>query len=257
MSLGGACRVMALRGGTPLRRPGLRVWRHVGRESGAAAVSLRVLEVEAGAHAPVLLGRDCEEVLFVLEGRGRVAVDGAVADVEAETGIFVPPRARLALAAGAAGPLTLVSAQCPDPGPELRLAPPETGTAAEPSPLAVARVWERASRPSGDRWYRVLIGEAAGSLAVTQFVGAIPPGRAPDHYHEYEEVLCFLEGQGRLWAGEASAPIGPGWCAFLPRGQVHCTENTSRGELRLLGVFHPSGSPAVSYSPERPPPATT
>ena len=46
-------------------------------------------------------------------------------------------------------------------------------------------------------------------------------------------------------------------CAFLPRGQVHCTENTGRGELRLLGVFHPSGSPAVSYSPERPPPATT
>jgi oxalate decarboxylase/phosphoglucose isomerase-like protein (cupin superfamily) len=28
---------------------------------------------------------------------------------------------------------------------------------------------------------------------------------------------------------------------------VHCTENTGQGELRLLGVFHPSGSPAVSY----------
>jgi mannose-6-phosphate isomerase-like protein (cupin superfamily) len=82
---------------------------------------------------------------------------------------------------------------------------------------------------------------------VTQFVGAIPPGRAPDHFHEYEEVLCFLSGVGRLWAGEVSAPVGPGRCAFLPRGQVHCTENTGTAELRLLGVFHPSGSPAVSY----------
>jgi hypothetical protein len=28
---------------------------------------------------------------------------------------------------------------------------------------------------------------------------------------------------------------------------VHCVENTSGGELRLLGVFHPAGSPAVRY----------
>ena len=81
-------------------------------------------------------------------------------------------------------------------------------------------------------------------------MGAIPPGRAPDHFHEYEEVLCFLAGEGRLWADDVSAPVGPGLCAFLPRGQVHCTENTGTGELRLLGVFYPAGSPAVSYAPD-------
>ena len=74
--------------------------------------------------------------------------------------------------------------------------------------------------------------------------------RAPDHFHEYEEVLVVLQGEGRMWAGETSTGIATGSCVFLPRGQVHCVENTGDGELRLLGVFHPAGSPAVRYSPD-------
>jgi mannose-6-phosphate isomerase-like protein (cupin superfamily) len=96
--------------------------------------------------------------------------------------------------------------------------------------------------PTADRWYRVLI-----DSEVTQFVGSIPPGRAPDHFHEYEEVLFILLGEGRLWAGEESTPISYGSCIYLPRKQVHCVENTGTGELRLLGVFYPAGSPAVRY----------
>ena len=49
VTLKGACRVMGLREGEPSRHGPLRVWRHIGHESGAAALSLRVLEVEAGA----------------------------------------------------------------------------------------------------------------------------------------------------------------------------------------------------------------
>jgi mannose-6-phosphate isomerase-like protein (cupin superfamily) len=241
------CRVMDLREGAPARHGVLTVWRHVGRESGARAMSLRVLDVAPGT-SPGLLNGDCEEVLFVLEGRGTAYVDGIGHQVEPDTGVFVPPRACLTLVNPGPAALTLVSAQCPDPGADLRLAEPlrePRGTERRPR---TARLWDREARPSGDRWYRVLVDEALGSAQVTQFVGAIPPGRAPDHFHEYEEVLCFLNGEGRLWAGEVSASVGPGRCAFLPRGQVHCTENTGTEELRLLGVFHPSGSPAVSYS---------
>jgi mannose-6-phosphate isomerase-like protein (cupin superfamily) len=100
---------------------------------------------------------------------------------------------------------------------------------------------------TGDRWYKVLVDDTVGSAQVTQFVGAIPPGRAPDHHHQYEEVLCILAGEGRMWAGAKSTPIAAGSCVYLPRGQVHCVENTGEGELRLLGVFYPAGSPAVRY----------
>src|SRR5262249_50904714 len=101
---------------------------------------------------------------------------------------------------------------------------------------------------TGDRWYRVLVDEELGCMETTQFVGSIPPGRAPDHFHHYEEVLCILQGTGRMWAGQSSTPIRRGSCVFLPRGQVRCVENTGSSELRLLGVFHPAGSPADRYS---------
>ena len=239
---------MGLREGAPARHGALTVWRHVGRESGATAMSLRVLDVAPGT-TPGLLNGECEEVLFVLDGRGTAYVEGRPQAVEPDTGLFVPPRACLTVVNGGPGALTLVSAQCPDPGPELRLVEPLLlpRDAERTAPARTTRLWDNESRPSGDRWYRVLVDSRLGCAEVTQFVGAIPPGRAPDHFHEYEEVLCFLTGEGRLWAGEVSAPVGPGRCAFLPRGQVHCTENTGSAELRLLGVFHPSGSPAVSY----------
>ncbi len=95
---------------------------------------------------------------------------------------------------------------------------------------------------TGDRWYVELI-----QAEVTQFIGGIPPGRAPDHFHLYEEVICILDGVGVMHAGATSTPIAAGSCIFLPRKQRHCVENTGAGELRLLGVFYPAGSPSVRY----------
>jgi mannose-6-phosphate isomerase-like protein (cupin superfamily) len=93
----------------------------------------------------------------------------------------------------------------------------------------------------------VLVDEEVGSTQVTQFVGSIPPGRAPDHFHNYEEVLVILSGVGRMWTGETHTPIAAGTCIYLPKGQVHCLENIGDDELRLLGVFYPAGSPSVRY----------
>jgi oxalate decarboxylase/phosphoglucose isomerase-like protein (cupin superfamily) len=50
-----------------------------------------------------------------------------------------------------------------------------------------------------------------------------------------------------MWTGDVNTAIGPGSCVYLPHGQMHCVENTGDGELRLLGVFYPAGSPAVRY----------
>jgi mannose-6-phosphate isomerase-like protein (cupin superfamily) len=109
------------------------------------------------------------------------------------------------------------------------------------------RLADRRAQPTADRWYRVLVDDEIGSTQATQFVGSIPPGRAPDHFHHYEEVLFILKGSGRMWAGETHTPIAPGSCIYLPKGQVHCVENTGEGELRLLGLFYPAGSPSVRY----------
>jgi mannose-6-phosphate isomerase-like protein (cupin superfamily) len=104
------------------------------------------------------------------------------------------------------------------------------------------------------REFTLLAGPENGCESVTQFVGNIPPGRAPDHYHRYDEVVYVLAGEGAFhWLegtdGE-SAPLRAGSCVHLPARLVHCLENRGPGEMRVLGVFRPAGSPAEAYYPD-------
>jgi quercetin dioxygenase-like cupin family protein len=150
--------------------------------------------------------------------------DEVLYNLATDTGVYVPAGQTMTLR----GAGTLISAF----------------TDAEPRQRhpVTARLEDQPLQKTGDRWYRELIqGE------VTQFVGSIPPGRAPDHFHLYEEVICILQGEGLMWAGESSTAVAPGSCIFLPIRQRHCLQNTGSGELRLLGVFYPAGSPAVRY----------
>jgi mannose-6-phosphate isomerase-like protein (cupin superfamily) len=252
VELEGGCRVSELREGAPDSHGTLRIWWRVGRDTGARAISLRILECAAGV-SPCLRNTECDEVFYVLEGEGIVSLDGHSERIAPDTAFYVPPAAGWSLENRGATPVLLAAARCPDPGRVVAAAPSLTSAAGprlEPWPFA--RLWERTAEVTGDRWYRVLIDERAGSRQVTQFVGSIPPGRAPDHFHEYEEVLVVLKGSGRMWAGRTHTAIAPGSCIFLPRTQLHCVENTGAEELRLLGVFYPAGSPAVRYDADEP-----
>ncbi len=214
VALEGGCRVVDLKEGEAVREGALRVWSHF-----EAALSLRVLELDGDA---TLRNETHDETLYVLDGSG--TANGVA--IARDTAIDLPPRQSLALR----GAMTLVSSLC-------LAAESQTSRA-----LAIVSLDDKPMQRTGDRWYRELIqGET------TQFVGAIPPGRAPDHFHLYEEVICILEGTGAMWAGDSSTPIAAGSCIFLPRKQRHCVENTGTSDMRLLGVFYPSGSPAVRY----------
>lgn len=174
-----------------------------------SALSLRVLELDGEA---TLRNEEHDETLYVLEGE------------QADTGIDLPRGRTLHLS----GAMTLLSSLAP--------------AAPSQRDISFVPLNDQQVQRTGDRWYVELVqGET------TQFVGGIPPGRAPDHFHLYEEVICILDGTGVMWAGATSTPIAAGSCIFLPRGQRHCVENTGSGELRLLGVFYPAGSPAVRY----------
>jgi mannose-6-phosphate isomerase-like protein (cupin superfamily) len=172
-----------------------------------SVLSLRVLELHGEA---TLHNDERDEVLYV---------------IEENRGIYIPAGESLHLA----GEITIVSS----------LAPKAGGDAGTTRSVALN---DQPMQKTGDRWYRELI-----QAEITQFVGSIPPGRAPDHFHLYEEVMCVLEGTGVVWAGQSSTPIGTGSCIFLPKRQIHCVENTGPGDLRLLGMFYPAGSPAVRY----------
>jgi mannose-6-phosphate isomerase-like protein (cupin superfamily) len=104
----------------------------------------------------------------------------------------------------------------------------------------------QAGTATAGRMFRLL----APCSSVTQFVGYIPVGRAPDHFHPYDEVVYVLEGEGALHIDGESAPLRAGTCVHLPKGLVHCLENTGPGEMQVLGVFRPAGSPAEAYYPD-------
>jgi mannose-6-phosphate isomerase-like protein (cupin superfamily) len=219
----------------------------VNRSAGAEAISLRVLEFSEGV-SPGIRNEDCDEVLYVAQGDATVFIDGWSYSVSAETGIYLRPGATFTLVNRSSQPTLIVSSRCPEPLVEPALAEPITKPAkgsTTPVRPPTVRLADREAVPTLDRWYRVLVDEEVGSSQVTQFVGSIPPGRAPDHSHEYEEVLFILNGVGRLWTGASSAPISAGSCIYLPKRQIHCVENTGMESLQLLGVFYPAGSPGA------------
>ena len=101
---------------------------------------------------------------------------------------------------------------------------------------------------TGARSFQLLHGPHNGSTRATTFVGYIPPGKAPWHYHLYDEIVWILRGEGRLHIGEAVEPLGPGDAFRLHAREVHIVENTQpRAELAVLGLFTPAGSPSAAY----------
>ena len=252
--LEGGCRVSTMHEGTPHVSGSLKIRNQIGRANGADAISLRILEFGPGP-SPELRNRVCDEVLYLLEDLDdetatracTIFIDDKAYEVGPQTGVYLRPGQTLRVENPGADLVRFVSCQCPEEG--FTIAPPvDQPVRSDVSPIV--KLSDRRALPTADRWYRVLVDDEIGSEQVTQFVGSIPPGRAPDHFHEYEEVLFILRGEGRMWAGETNTPIAVGSCIYLPKRQLHCVENTGEGELRLLGVFYPAGSPAVRYEPQ-------
>ena len=175
-----------------------------------------------------------DEVLYVLEGSGVATVGGERQALESGTGVFVargtPWRVE------SAGGLKLLSVLVEAPLP---------ATASH----AVIESGDRGTATAG-REFTLLAHPENGCESVTQFRGYIPPGRAPDHFHRYDEVVYVLTGEGAFHVDGESAPLQAGSCIHLPARLIHCLENHGPGEMQVLGVFRPAGSPAEAYYPD-------
>jgi mannose-6-phosphate isomerase-like protein (cupin superfamily) len=177
---------------------------------------------------------DCDEVLYVLEGSAKATVGGEKLALEPGTGGFVARGTAWQIESAEGLKLLSVLVEKPPPA------------AASHAVIASA---ERGTATAG-REFTLFAHPQNGCESVTQFVGYIPPGRAPEHFHLYDEVGYILAGEGAFHVGGESAPLRPGSCFHLPARLVHCLENHGPGEMRVLGVFRPAGSPAEAYYPD-------
>lgn len=182
------------------------------------------------------------ELWFVIEGSGRLDIDGARGPaLVPDRGLRVPAGADYQLESNEADLLRLDMVALPAASAEGDALPP-VGGGAEPlsRDLRACPV-----ETTGDRKFRVLFGPGRDCEVATQFVGDIPPGRAPDHSHPYDEVVLVLHGTGVAHAGGTDRALSAGACVHLPPGMRHCMENTGQEAMRVLGVFHPADTPAA------------
>ena len=210
----------------------------IGPAFGCEALEQRVIRFARGRSRP-RAGGTREELLFALSGSGTLRLGEAEYALEPETGVFVPPGERYEVENEGPGELVVVSVL----GLE-----PEGDPVKRPEPVAV-RLAEQPPHPAGkDREFRYVANEEIGCRTVTQFVGSIPPGKAKQHYHTYEEVAYILEGEGVLHMAGESSTVRAGSCIHFPPREPHILENVGSKTLRILGVFHPAGDPSTAYN---------
>lgn len=211
-----------------------------GDATGSPHLEQRVLRFVPGRSRDRTPGDDRDEVLFVLSGRGVLHVDGDTEPLEPETGAFVARGERYGI---------------DNPGPDdLRLIsiladPPDGDVPIGERRVTVQLAEQQTAAATASREFRIVMDPGSGCPSVTQFVGWIPPGRAPVHYHLYDEVMYVLDGDGVMHMEGRSTPISGGSCVHLPPRLEHCVENVGDAAMRVLGVFRPAGSPAAAYLP--------
>jgi quercetin dioxygenase-like cupin family protein len=206
-----------------------------GAERGCAEFEQRLLRFHE-ASAPHASETD-DNVLYVLAGSGVATIGGERVELAAGTAVWVASGTLWSV--DEAHELEVLSVLVRDPLP------------ANGSTHAVAAVDAvESGQATAGRQFRLLTSPELGCSSVTQFVGYIPVVRAPDHFHKYDEVVYVLDGEGTLHIDGETAPLHAGSCVHLPAGLVHCLENTGPGEMRVLGVFRPAGSPAEAYYPD-------
>jgi len=213
--------------------PGVTVRAMLGDADGCRGLHQRRLSL-ASRTALTGTARGRGEAWYVIRGTGTLDAEGhGGAALKPGTAAWLRAGVRYECRAGAAGlDAVAVAVQASSEGDDGR---PE---------VRVVTLEECEPERTGDREFRVLLSEG---MAFTQFAGMIPPGRAPEHHHTYDEVVHVLAGRGVVHLGESVAEIGPGTSIYLPPYQPHCLENTGPELLAVLGVFHPAGSPAAKH----------
>jgi mannose-6-phosphate isomerase-like protein (cupin superfamily) len=209
---------------------------------GGGGLVRRMVDVPASGEFVGTVGAG-GELWFVVWGTAELRTDRVPGpELSQDRGLLMPPGVAYQVTVGSAEPLRLDVVTLPSAMSDPASRP---DNAAFPRSPRTADLADCDVETTGDRKFRVLFGPGRGCEVATQFVGEIPPGRAPEHSHPYDELVMILAGEGVAHIDGAEHALAPGTCLHLPPGLVHCLENTGLHSLRVLGVFHPADSPAA------------
>jgi len=205
-----------------------------------SALALDVVRLDSGRRFLLAdAGGDRDLLLYGFEGSGTLMVDDASHALPTNAAALVCAGESAAVEAGPDG----LAALCATVGSSVdRHAP--LGAREVVAPLDNAS----SDRATGARSFEILLGPHNGCTRATLFVGHLPPGKAPWHYHLYDELVWIAGGAGRLHVADATESLSRGSAFRLRPREVHIVENASAAaELVLVGIFTPAGSPSAAY----------
>ncbi len=209
-----------LDGGCYVLPPGiegtLNLKKVIGGIFGAKHISQQIMTL-GQEMTPILSFGKSQVVLFIIAGTPAITIAGKAFQAGPETGLSVRPGE--AFRVTTAGQFTqILITVCP----EHRAFPIVKSLGknfddAFPDRLVAPDAARK--EEMGDRTYQVLVGKNAGSSQVTQFIGEIPPGKAPSHHHLYEEALYILSGGGGCGPGTSAPRLGRGALFSFPQNR--------------------------------------
>ena len=203
-----------------------------------SALELTVVHVAEGESLTVH-DAELDSLLYVAAGSGSLTLDGETSELERLTAALVVAGEEAILS----GDLEVVHLTVgPATDRHAPLGPRETVVRVDPA---------RAQQALESRGYQILFGPHNGSARATLFTGFIPPGRAPWHYHLYDEIVFVPHGPGRLHRAGSEEALAAGAAFRLRPREVHIVENASADEeMTVIGFFTPAGSPSAAYLAE-------
>jgi quercetin dioxygenase-like cupin family protein len=203
---------------------------------GDSALALRALTLAPGMSAEIA-DDELDSLVFVSAGSGRLVVGDEASPLRAHGAALVLAGEVAELEATDALEAVVLTA-----GAETDLHAP-MGTRETVVSLDDADQ----QQATGARSFQILFGPHNGSTRATLFAGYVPPGKAPWHYHLYDEIVFVPEGPGRLHLGESIEELGAGSAFRLRPRQVHIVENRGDAAMTIIGLFTPAGSPSAAY----------
>lgn len=199
-------------------------------------LALSTLTVPSGTSAR-LGDEQADTLVYVAAGEGDLSREGATSAVGARSAALILAGEEAEIAAQADLELVVFTV-----GPDCDLHAPMG-----PRVTVASLDQADAQHATGARSFQILFDATNGSSRATLFAGYVPPGKAPWHYHLYDEIVWIPHGPGRLHIGESVEELDPGAAFRLRPREVHIVENTGDEVLTIIGVFTPAGSPSAAY----------
>ena len=201
-------------------------------------LALSVALIDAGAELSIT-DAECDTLLYTTAGTGSLELGDEIFELDSGSAALLLAGDQAALTAGSDELAIVLATVRPDADRHAPLGARET---------VVRLAGAGSERATGARSFQILFGPHNGSTRATLFAGFIPPGKAPWHYHLYDEIVWVPEGPGRLHLGHTVEELGPRSAFRLRPREVHIVENASPDrELTVIGVFTPAGSPSAAY----------